>query len=156
MAVKIYLMVVKDRIALEASLVGTQTVKEERLEEEQRRWEEWGSSVVALVEAQVLMLAEGAMGNTMGVWRSPRRNLEQQLQDKMDQALVVACTVEKKDSMAHTSLVGIGLEVEGRIAQNYRNHYMKWNDRETAHEGNRTAAEEQAEERGGIETLVAV
>ena len=50
----------------------------------------------------------------------------------------------------------MGLEVEGHTAQNYRNHYMNLNDRETADEWDRAMVEEQAEERGGVETLVAV
>lgn len=40
----------------------------------------------------------------------------------------------------------LGLDIQGRISENYRNHCKRLNDRERADEGRRSAAEELAEE----------
>lgn len=40
----------------------------------------------------------------------------------------------------------LGLDIQGRILENYQNHCKRLNDRERADEGRRSAAEELAEE----------
>jgi hypothetical protein len=80
---KTCLLAVEGRIAAEGSQGVRQIVKEEKSEElEQRTWEEWESSGVALVEE--LGLAEGAKGNMVEELHIQRRTLEQQLQDMTD------------------------------------------------------------------------
>lgn len=97
---------------------------------------------MALVEE--LGLAEGVKGNTVEELHSQRRTLEQQSQDMKDQELVVEETVENKRT-PRIYLGRLGLDIQGRILENYRNHCTRLNDREMADEGRTSAAEELAD-----------